>query len=162
MASAERSKLAAEMSPAEDGFDQHIAAAHASELLFDRLQAEKVEELRRHRERRGQVLAFHRRRGDVDGDHYVGAEFARLVDRQVVGDAAVDQQATVDFHRCDHRYCHAGAHRLRHAAAAEHHRFAGFDVGRHRFERDGQLPEVIDAYRRLGKYAEERLDRSRR
>ena len=36
-------------------------------------------------------------RRDVDGDHHVAAELARLVDRQVVGDAAVDQQPAVDL-----------------------------------------------------------------
>jgi len=68
------------------------------------------------------------------------------VDRQVVRDATVDEQAAVDLHRRHGaRYGHARAHRAREVAVVENHRFARSDVGRHRGGRERELPEIADA-----------------
>ena len=66
----------------------------------------------RDRERRGQLLAADRLEADVDGDDDVDAHRLRDVDRQVLDEAAVDQQPAVDLDRReDARRRHARAHR---------------------------------------------------
>jgi hypothetical protein len=88
-------------------------------------------------------------------------EFSRLVDRQVVGDAAVDQQPPADLdRRKGARNGHARPHRLRQAAAVEHDGFAGLDVGCDRVKRNRELPEILECGRTIGEAAEEALDRN--
>ena len=77
-------------------------------------------------------FARRQRRAEVDGDHDVGAHRAGDVDRQVVGEPAVDEQLATDLRRRDRaRHRHAGAHHRRQLALAEDDRLAG-DRGRSR------------------------------
>ena len=148
IASPARSKLAAEMSPSSGAIRTSVSS-RLFELLLDRRLAEEIDELGDDGERGGDLVALQRRRRDVHRDDDVGAQLARLVDRQVVGDAAVHQQPAVDLdrrHRAGHR--HAGAHRLRDAAAIEHDRLAGLDVRGHGAEWNRQLLEIADVIRR--------------
>src|SRR5262249_25467558 len=135
--------------------DQGVLVGEALDLLLDRHFPEEVEELGGYAQSRGDLVALEGRSGDIDRDDDVPAQLPRLVDRQVVGDPAVHQQAAVDL---DWRHCpghrHAGAHRLRYAAAVQHDRFSSLDVGRNGPERNGQLPEVVDLHGRLGEAAE--------
>ena len=89
------------------------------------------------------LLRLERRRRGVDRDHHVRAHGARHVHRDVVHDAAVDEDPAVHAHGGQgDRSRHAGAHGAGQAAAPQHHRLAAAQVGGHGPERHREPVEV--------------------
>ncbi|MCY1217734.1 hypothetical protein D9M72_296590 [compost metagenome] len=133
---------------AERGLDQDVGRAQRGQRGAHVLLGQDVEHLARHADDRGQLLALHQRRAEVDGDDDIGAHRARHADRQVVGEPAVDQQFSFVFRRCHRaRHRHAGAHHVGQLAGVEHYRRAGDQVGGDGAVRDRQLVEVAVAGR---------------
>lgn len=144
---------------AQRRLDEHVLLPELGKLAIHRTLAQHVDELRGDRERGVELAALHERRLDVHRDDHIGAQAARLVDRQVVGDAAIHEQPPANLHwRHRARDGHAGAHRLRQAAVREQHGLAGFDVGGQGAEGDGQAGEILHVRHRPGQAAQEALD----
>lgn len=124
-----------------------LLGQHADGLAGDRAQG-------RH------VFRFRERRADVDRDHDIGmAGGDDLVDRQVVDQPAIDQEAApVRYRRQQRRHRHAGPHRGRQFAAAEHELLAGADVGRHDGQRQRQVFDRARAAVGADQGVEEQLD----
>ncbi len=136
----------AEIGHAERGqrrLNQHIVSMQSGQLFLGIAPGHQGDRLVEHIHHRGQLLAVTQRRADIDDDGDVDAHFSCDIQRDVVGHAAVDQQAPVELDRGEHRRDrHAGADHLRQVTFAKHHFFAIGDVGGHRAKRDRQLVEV--------------------
>ncbi|MCY1219310.1 hypothetical protein D9M72_312790 [compost metagenome] len=142
---------------AQRRLDQHVGGPQRGQRRTHVLLGEDIEHLAGHADERGQLLTLHQRRAQVHRDHDIGAHLARHVHRQVVGQAAVDQQPALILgrrHRARHR--HAGAHHVGQLALAEHHRRARHQVRGHGAVGDRKLVEVPVAGR-LGQLAQHGL-----
>ena len=107
------------------------------------LLGQDVDHLRRHAEDVVDRFARRQRRADVDGDDDICTHRAGDVDREVVRQAAVDEQQLADLGRRDRaRHRHAGAHRRWQLALPEDDRLAGDEIGRDRAIGNRQLVEV--------------------
>ena len=100
------------------------------------------------------------RRAEVHGDDDVGAHRARHVDRQVVGEAAVDQQRAVDLAPARSRPAPTCWRASRRAARprSKHDRLAGDEVGGDGAEGDRQLVEVAGSPARCAELAQHGLE----
>ena len=103
-----------------------------------------------------QLVARGKRKADIDHNQHVDVHCPRDVDRQVLGDATVDQQAPFPFDRSED----AGRRDTRaqgrgQIALRENHCLAGFQVGGHGAKRGGQLVEVGGARRAQGQLAQQ-------
>ena len=147
---------AAEVGDAVGGqrrLDQHILGVQGLELFFGIAPGHQGDGLVEHVHHRGQLLARAQRRADVHHDGDVDAHLPRHVQRDVIGHAAVHQQSAVEFHWREHgRDRHAGADHLGQVAFAEHHFFAGGDIGCDGAKGDRQLVE-ISRVAAVGKHA---------
>jgi hypothetical protein len=127
--------------------DQHVAVAQRFvEHGLRTLRHQRRDHLQRHVDRRVELGLGQQRLGRIDDDErHVGVHRAQHVDGHVVDDAAVDHELAVHADRREHRgHRHAGAHRERDVARAEHDGLALADVGADAAERDGQVVERFD------------------
>ena len=139
--------------------DEHVAPGQRSDLPLRVLLRGQRGELGRDRGHGAELLATRRWRADVHGDDDVGAHPAHDIDREVVDDAAVHEQVTVDLPRRERaRDGHAGAHRQGEVAVVEHHGLAGHDVRGDGAIRDAELVEVAHGHDRQGEPLEQEVD----
>ena len=123
--------------------DQYVVRFQRFELRLGVLAHHQVDRLIHHVDHGEQVLGRFQWHTQVDDDDVIDAHLSRHVDGHVVDHAAVDQQATVHFHRGEHRRDrHAGAHHLRQVAAAHDHLFTRDHIGGHGAIRDRQMIEI--------------------
>ena len=124
--------------------DQHILRRQQRLLPLGVVHDHDAAQLTGDRHEVGQFGARIERRSNIDRDEDVGTHALHHVHRQVVDDAAVHQQVTLEIDRREQaRNRHAGAHRGGEVALRNDHRLAGDDVGRNRAERNRQLVEVL-------------------
>ena len=145
--------------PAQRGRDQQVVRrVERGDRALHVLLGQDVDHLRGQPEHRAQAVAPGQRRADVDGDHQVHAHRPHDVDRQVVDQPAVAEDAVVDLgRREDPRHRHARPQRLRQIALAEDHRLAGLHVGGHRAKRDRQHVEARQLAHRQRVAAQQQL-----
>ena len=86
----------------------------------------------------GELLTGQERSADVHHDEDVHAHGTRNINRQVVGDSTVHQQATLTLHgREDARRGQTCAHGARQVARADDDGIARLEIGRHGTKRSG-------------------------
>ena len=128
---------------AEHGLQQDVAVAHEPALRVAAAADGDGQHLVGDRGHRLETGALAQREADIHHDQHIDAHGPRHLDRQVVGQTAVDQQPAVDVHRSEHaRRGDAGAQSRDEVAAAELHGVARLEVGGHGTERCRQLVEV--------------------
>ena len=114
--------------------------------LLERATADQDREgLVGHFERRSQLIAQVQREAHVDHDQHVDAHRTRRVDRQILDQAAVDEQPALALRGREHaRRRHARAHRRDEVAGIHHDRLAGFEIRRDGAKRNRQTVEALD------------------
>ena len=127
------------------GIDQHVAPGNRGTLAPNRVPAEQRLHLRQYVDGAVDPVGRGARRfPDIDGDDDIDPHGARRVDRQIVGDHAIDKQQAFALDRRETgRDRHAGEDRSRQIAAAHHDRAAGDDVGSNGAERNRQPVEIF-------------------
>jgi hypothetical protein len=148
---------------AELGCDQHVLVAQQCQTALHVLLGQDVDHLRRQAAHRRQGVARCQRRAHVDGDQHVDAEGPRHVDREVVGQAAITEDAALHFGgRKDAGHAHAGAQRQRQVTLRQDGGLARFHVGGQGTKRDRQRIEVGDGAHRQRVAAQQRLQAAAR
>jgi hypothetical protein len=141
---------------AEFRSDQDIRRTERTELAIDSILRQRADDLVENRQRVRQVFAFRDRRADVDDDQAIGAHRARDADRNIVEDAAIDEQIVVHRQR---RECaghgHARTDRQHEIAFVPDDRLAAENVGGDRAKRNRQVVEVVDLPRRCEQLAQQ-------
>ena len=106
--------------------------------------AQDVEHLLSYADHRSDLVALHQRRTDIHHNETLRALGARDIDRQIAGQAAIDQQTAIDFDWREHAGDgHAGADRAHQVALVQHDHVAGLDVRGDGAVGDGQVVEGV-------------------
>ena len=135
--------------------DEHVALAQMLQLRGAILADHDVEHLVGDGENGIELVGFEEDGADVDRDDDVGAHGLHGLDREVAGEAAVDQGLAADpVGRKGAGHGHAGAHGLGEAAASDDDFLAGLDIGGDGAEGDGQPVEIVDPAHGEGEFAQ--------